>query len=130
MIRISIFSIVSVNAAARPTTPAITIHTALAVRTGTPFDPSAAESVEATSLTKAYFAGNEKAKTVVRELANELKISEAVLSVILHQISEDPCSKFINAVWDSGAEAEADEQSTSGQFLLAVVGTISGEQQR
>jgi hypothetical protein len=80
-------------------------------------------SVEASSLAEKFFKGEPVATQVVAELAHELKLSEAVLAVILYQIKEDPCSKFIDAIWNRGSkpvDTGAAGIDTSGQLVVVV----------
>jgi hypothetical protein len=78
-------------------------------------------SVEASSLAARFFKNERVANQVVAELAHELKLSEAVLAVILYQIKEDPCSKFIDAIWNrdsNPANEENVQNATSGEFVV------------
>src|SRR5690242_20077707 len=65
LIRISIFSTVSVSAAARPTTPAIRIQIALALPTGTSLRPSAAVTEGSASLGAVTVMGQAQARAAL-----------------------------------------------------------------
>lgn len=80
-------------------------------------------SVETSSLAERVFSTEPTAIQVAAELARELKLSEAVLAVILYQIKEDPCSKFIDAIWNRSSDStgsEDGESDASGEFVVVV----------
>jgi hypothetical protein len=61
-------------------------------------------AIEAISISRTLEEGNGKelkdAKAIVAALAKKLGISEAALVMILYQVGEDPCSKFLGAIWE------------------------------
>ncbi len=80
-------------------------------------------SVETSSLAARFFNGEPVARQVVDELAFELKLSEAVVAVVLYQIKEDPCSMFIDAIWNGRPKSpntDAAEGDASGQLVMVV----------
>ncbi len=58
------------------------------------------ESVDATSLNEQFQKGESNAKQVITALAGDLKTPEGIVVMVLDQISGDPCSKFIVAIWN------------------------------
>lgn len=84
-------------------------------------------SVEATSLAGRCEGGDGVCRRVLTELANALKLPDEVLVVILYQIKEDPCSKFINAIWNDagGWLADGDVRPPDGGDMHADVFVIS-----
>lgn len=63
-------------------------------------------SVEATTLYQRCLADDADSRRTLEDLAKALQLSKEVLSVILFQISEDPCSKFIGAIWEGTPATE------------------------
>lgn len=74
-------------------------------------------SVEASSLATRFFRDEPVAQRVVHQLSHRLDLPIESLAVILYQIAEDPCSKFINAIW-SGDEEPAAAVRTAEFFVV------------
>lgn len=71
-------------------------------------------SVEASTLYRRCEEGDAASCKTLAELAAALKLSQEAFNVILYQISEDPCSKFISAIWDAPTSADGQDPPERG----------------